>query len=417
MTAKPTNDAEGDAADDDVRGRVTTGDEPRASDDPGEEITDDVARRRRPTWLRNAVRIIAATLTVFLVLTGVSIGRALTAPGTDSVAARLAEWARDHAMSPLVTWAENQQYQQNKPKVGGSLSSSEQAQLRDGPAPTATNAFHLPAAISPIVHPALAGEGTWHVLVSDGKQPVVMRALLRPDQTHTSYLADVAWIDTNKVRFVLHPGSVEPGGGPWTEADSIPPSQRTGLVATFNSAFRLKDALMGPHGGYYADGRTVGQLRNGYAAFMIRRNGSMTVGMWGRDESLRDPNIVAVRENLRMLVDNGRVQADAMDGSGQAWGFTIKNAYYVWRSGIGVTAGGDIVYAMGPALSVQTLAQILQRAGAVRAMELDINPDWVSFMSYADPSSPTPAKLMNFNRPADRYFRPSSRDFVAAFLK
>ena len=32
----------------------------------------------------------------------------------------------------------------------------------------------------------------------------------------------------------------------------------------------------------------------------------------------------------------------------------------------------------GPALSVCTLGRILQDAGVVRGMELDINPDWVS---------------------------------------
>jgi len=87
------------------------------------------------------------------------------------------------------------------------------------------------------------------------------------------------------------------------------------------------------------------------------------------------------------------------------------------RSGVGVTASGDIVYAMGPALSVQSLATILQRAGAVRAMELDINPVWVSFMTYTahGDAAPTPVKLTGFSRPADRYFHPSTRDFVAVY--
>jgi hypothetical protein len=114
------------------------------------------------------------------------------------------------------------------------------------------------------------------------------------------------------------------------------------------------------------------------------------------------------------------VQADAQDGSGQTWGYTIRNAYYVWRSGVGVTATGDIVYAMGPTLSVQTLAEILRRAGAVRAMELDINPDWVSFMSYpagGNPANPAPVKLMGFTRPANRYYGQSSRDFVAVYTR
>jgi hypothetical protein len=75
---------------------------------------------------------------------------------------------------------------------------------------------------------------------------------------------------------------------------------------------------------------------------------------------------------------------------------------------------------MGPTLSVETLAILLQRAGAVRAMELDINPAWVSFMSYnplPNPNNPAPVKLDNFNQPADRYYQPCSRDFVAAYAR
>ncbi len=251
-------------------------------------------------------------------------------------------------------------------------------------------------------------------------QPAVLKAMLRPDATHTSYLAEVAWINTHDVRFVLHPGSEEPGHGPWTVPDTIPAAQRHGLVATFNGGFRLKDALAGPFGGYYADGRAVGQLANGVAAEIFRRDGSMTVGLWGRDATLADPTVVAVRENLRLLVDNGQITASSADGSSRTWGYTIKNAYYVWRSGIGVTDTGDIVFAMGSTLSVQTLADVLRRAGAVRAMELDINPAWTSFMSYTagpDPANPAPAKLTDFSRPADRYYQPSSRDFVAAYLR
>lgn len=378
-------------------------------------------RRQRPRWLRYTFRGVTAVAVIFLILVGTSIGSALTQPGTDSVAARLAEWGRGHGLSGLITWGENQQYQHHKPAVGGTLTPAEQQQLdasRNAPSPAPM--LDVPAAIAPIVSPAIAGEGRWQVLVTNGAQPVVMRALLRPDTRHTSYLAYVAWIDASKVRFVLHPGTQEPGHGPWTQATTIPAGQRTGLVATFNSGFRLQDALIGPYGGYLADGRQIGKLQNGSAAMIFRSDGSMTIGQWGRDGTATDHSIVAVRENLHLLVDHGQIQADAMDGSGQTWGYTVKNAYYVWRSGVGVTANGDIVYAMGPTLSVQTLAQILQRAGAVTAMELDINPDWVSFMSYqaaGQPANPTPVKLTNFSKPADRYYQTSSRDFIAVYAR
>ena len=54
----------------------------------------------------------------------------------------------------------------------------------------------------------------------------------------------------------------------------------------------------------------------------------------------------------------------------------------------------------------------------MRAMELDINPEWVSYMWYSPGSgggSPVPHKLAAFVRPAHRYYSESSRDFFAVY--
>jgi len=89
---------------------------------------------------------------------------------------------------------------------------------------------------------------------------------------------------------------------------------------------------------------------------------------------------------------------------------------------VGVTADGALVYAGGPALSITALARTLQAAGAVRAMELDINTDWVSAYTYgpsnpADGSSPIVGKklLDNMSRDGSRYLQPGERDFFAFF--
>jgi len=44
-----------------------------------------------------------------------------------------------------------------------------------------------------------------------------------------------------------------------------------------------------------------------------------------------------------------------------------------------------LVYAQGPALAPLQLASLLARAGVVRGMQLDINPDWPIFATY-DPA-------------------------------
>ena len=58
-----------------------------------------------------------------------------------------------------------------------------------------------------------------------------------------------------------------------------------------------------------------------------------------------------------------------------------------WRSGLGVTADGALVYVVGPLLDPLQVADLLVQAGAVRGMQLDINPSWPVFASFK-PATP-----------------------------
>ena len=372
---------------------------------------------RRHPILRRSLIALSAAAAVFLGVVGWSIAGALTAPGTDTVEARLAEWGRDHGLSGAVDWLETRQYQEHPPQVGGGLSDQAKALLGapggKAPAPQAATSM-LPPAVAPFAAPAQPGEGQWRATEVVNGKPVLAETYLRPDASHTSYLTAVAWIDHTSVRFALHPGFDEPGGT-WALPSTVPPGQRTGLLATWNGGFRIQDS----QGGYYQDGRTVGDLRDGAASEIFYTDGSMTIGQWGRDATM-GPKIEAVRQNLDLLVDKSTVLPGVDLGVEENWGASLYGSFYVWRSGIGVTANGDLLYACGPALSVRSLAEVLQRAGAVRAMELDINPSWVSFMSYnsaTDPANPSPVKILDFDRPADRYYDQSSRDFVTAYSR
>jgi hypothetical protein len=172
-------------------------------------------------------------------------------------------------------------------------------------------------------------------------------------------------------------------------------------------------------GGYYTDGKTVMPLRRGAASFVVYRNGTADIAKWGRDVTM-SPNVVSVRQNLDLLVDHGKPVPGLNPKDTTQWGFTLGNAVYVWRSGVGITANGALVYVGGPGLNITTLADTLARAGAVRAMELDINTDWVSLATYS-PRTPTgaatPANGKNllpsmFGTPG-RYFESFwSRDFI-----
>ncbi|MEO6821358.1 MAG: phosphodiester glycosidase family protein [Candidatus Nanopelagicales bacterium] len=361
-------------------------------------------------------RTVLAGILLFLVTTSWSLIGALTAPGDDGVSVKLAEWARDHYLGPVVTLAENVQYDLNPPATGGTPDTSQLAAgAAEGSQPNSTSpsrptTIALAPRLVPPVSPALPGEGVYVPVVSSAAGPLVQQTFVRPDTVHTSYLTGVAWM-SHTLHFVLHPGFQNPGLSGMSEPDLIAGKQLPGLVATFNSGFKMQDA----EGGYYDHGTTVGTLTAGAASLVIYKDGHATVGTWGKDVSMA-PDVAFVRQNLKLLISGGHV-APNLDANVQStWGATIGGAAAVWRSGLGVTAKGDLVYVLGDAMTVSDLADILHRAGAVNAMQLDINQTWTSFMYYTHyATAPVPHKLGDFQRPVDRYLGDTSRDFVAVY--
>jgi phosphodiester glycosidase len=384
-------------------------------------------RRGRPTWSKSRTHRrrrlfvgVGVVLAVTLVWLTISLGGALTNPALgSSMSARFAEWFREHGGASVVNWAENEWYSHHQPKVGGALPKGTiHAPKTVVTQPAAVAVAHLPppAPIVPVVSPPLSGEGQWSPAgrLVDGL-PAVYETELRPSAIHTSYVVGVAWMDTELLRATLYSGSQIPGGGPYTHTAPISPTDASTLVAAFNAGFLMSDA----NGGYYTDGKTIVPLRVGAASFVVYRNGTSTVGQWGRDVTM-SPDIVSVRQNLDLLVDNGQAVPAAYDQNASQWGATLGGALYVWRSALGVTADGALVYIGGPGLDITDLATLLVRAGAVRGMELDINTDWVNFSSY-QPDKPNGLAsatngtelLAGMTGTPGRYFQPWwARDFI-----
>jgi len=357
------------------------------------------SRRARRRAVRRARRTIAGrhpvatgTLAVLAALTPVwlSLENALTNPSLGvTLPARGAEWVREHGGASAVAWIENLWYSHHPPRVGGrppagaipkpvSLTTLPPTRVASGPVP-----LPAPSPMVPFASPAIAGEGQWHPA---GRTvhgvPAIYETYLRPDAVHTSYVVGVAWMDTRLLRATLYSGSFIPGGGPWKYTAPIEPSAARTLVAAFNAGFRIQDA----NGGYFTQGKTFLPLHPGGASFVIYRNGAVAIGSWG-SELRMTPAVEAVRQNLSLLVDNGRPVPGLNANDTTKWGFTLGNQVYVWRSGVGITANGALVYVGGPGLNITDLANLLVRAGAVRAMELDINTDWVNFATYRPASA------------------------------
>jgi hypothetical protein len=390
------------------------------------------ARPARPAAGRRKPRpkrwIALVVVLVVLIPTLDSYFQALTGPGNDALSIRSVEWLRSHHFRWLVNDVENFWYTHHQPKKGGTLSPALRAQMAQGavnpsagtrPAPQSV-ALPSPAPIAPLVSNSMPGEGQWRPL---GRAvhglPAMYATYLRPDAVHTGLLAAVAWIDPRLVRVVQYAGVLEPGGGGWAHQLPISPAVRPQLLAVFNSGFKMDDA----QGGYYDSGRYARPLRVGAATLWITGDGMAHVGQWGHDGSLTS-DVVMARQNLHLIVDQGQPVPGVENNNPAQWGWTVGNKVLVWRSGVGETANGALVYAGGPGLSAYGLARLLARAGAVRAMELDINSNWVDFFTYAPgpPGSPpgdlSVSKLLVDMQPsASNYLSASSRDGVAIFAR
>lgn len=338
----------------------------------------------------------------------VDLGSALAQPSQDSVVARGAEWARSRGLGGLVSWAEWAAYQINPPPTGGAPT----AGIPIEATPVATTATDAGACgRQPMATPAgtpLPAEGAWQPIERVGNKDAILATFVRPDSSHTGFLAGVTCIDQELTRFTLHPGTQLPGSSGWSQKPTVAGSLGN-LLATFNSGFLMRDA----NGGFWMDGKSVGKLVAGQASMVFYRDGRLDIRAW--EGGTPASSITAVRQNLVLLVDGGRVTEAVQHADSGAFGRTLGDTTYVWRSGVGIRPDGSVVTVHGDALSVKTLAELLKDAGAVRAMQLDINRDWTSYIYYThDSGSVTPLKLTSDQvRPPDRYLQTSTRDFVA----
>ena len=146
-------------------------------------------------------------------------------------------------------------------------------------------------------------------------------------------------------------------------------------------------------GGYYTEGRMIRPLVRGDASLVIYADGAVTIGAWGSDVTMT-PLVAAVRQNLFPLVVDGTPSAPRVDTHLAGVGRHLSLRGRAAR--LGVTSGGPAWASPRTApwstwsarlLSPLQLADLLVRAGAVRGMQLDINPSWPVFASFK-PAAP-----------------------------
>jgi hypothetical protein len=368
-----------------------------------------------PLW-RRARRIFLLASIACLLPAGVSYVNAMSEKHNVGLGISSVEWLRQHGGNSLVTQIENWYYTLNAPEKGGpTLHSLPRVGVAavGGRGGSGVESAYRPPRIAPIIHPALPGEGVWKAAAKRaGPRPPILVTTFRSDPEYPRFVAGVAWIDSSLTHLAYMPGLAEPPGPlPHRGPSEVPDALRKRVVATFNGGFPLETS----GGGLIYRGKAKEAMVNGAATVVEYRDGRVDIVRWHSGAQASE-NVWFAKQNLPPIIYEAHLNPNLSDGP--EWGETVNNAVRVWRSGLGIDSRGNLIYAAADNQTVESLAKILQRAGAVRALELDINEDWTSFITYSGPGAVGPGNLLpEMFRPADRYLTPDERDFFAVYLR
>jgi hypothetical protein len=371
-------------------------------------------RRRRRRWL------VALLVPLVVLSPGLySYTTTMLQPSSLPLGVRSVEWLREHHGNWLVDEVEHIYYGWWKaPKKGG-------PQLRKlpivgiarprSPARARPHAAPWPPRVKPVFPHPLPGEGVWRGTgpLVNGKPPVLITTF-RTERDYPRIVAYVAWFDHARTAFAYYPGRYEPPSAAVRGPMMVPNDQRWRLLATFNGGFTHADG----NNGSTDNGAINEPLTDANATLLGYRDGRVAIVKWDGGPNA-SPNVAWARQSLAPIVWNGRINpALNINPNSPQWGYTLGGVTRVWRTGIGIDRRGNLIYAVADDQTVITLAKILQHVGAVRAMELDINPEWHTLITYTHhhgllPTLVEPQPM----QPPTRYLTPDDRDFFAVYRR
>ncbi len=245
---------------------------------------------------------------------------------------------------------------------------------------------------------------TWYHAAS------ILTTSFAPNAAVPSVIATATWIRSSTTDLSLYLGYKGPdpsyvNRGP----EMVPPSVRGRLLATFNSGFYEADGAAG----FYVNHTLYHAMINGLATVERFSNGRVDVVRW-TGPARPGANIQMARQNLPLMVNAGR--PTPLSANNANWGSTLGGVAAVWRSALGIDPKGNLVYVAAPEQTSSSLAAILVELHIVRGMQLDINPEWPIFVSYAGPGARGPALIVpNPNQTPGRFLYPSIKDFFSVY--
>lgn len=264
----------------------------------------------------------------------------------------------------------------------------------------------------------LKNEGVWNILPNYlfSNNAVLAETFLRPDKERSYALVSLVKINMQKLSIGLQAGTYYPGGPFKAYGKGYVPKKiqnSNSLLAVFNGGFQAKDGNYG----LILGGKTFIPLIKNMPTIAIYNNGSTKIIDYTGQKIAK--NIIALRQNGPYLIKNSQI-TQFVENDLDTWGRTTTNSIYTWRSGLGITKNGNVIYAVGPSLIPKTLALALKEAGAVNAIQLDINPFWVRFILYQSLGSGKythSSLLKNMQDGGYQYLHGYNKDFFYIYKK
>ncbi len=264
----------------------------------------------------------------------------------------------------------------SSPPSGASTSKSKSPSTTTTTLPTAVCIHTSPTATSLICHHWRQLDTWFHA------KPSILVTSFAPNEQVPNVVAYAAWIRTSTTDLALYPGYKGPGPTKLNRGpEEVPLDGRARLLAAFNSGFYEADSA----GGFYANKTLYDPMVNGLATVVRYTNGTVNITKW-TGGATPGPSIVMARQNLQLLVNDAHATPQSLNN--QLWGLTLGGAQSVWRTALGIDTEGDLIYVAAPEQTSTSLAQIMEQLHVVRAMQLDINPEWPIFVTYANRGAP-----------------------------
>ncbi len=255
-----------------------------------------------------------------------------------------------------------------------------------------------PPPMRTVVSPLLPGEGQWIALDRDpfitpapsGRAPAFVTSFVRPNVRRQDVRVYVTLWDPRQIELHIEAGSVEPVGASGEHGPGLVPRAPEvikRMVAGFNGGFQAQ------HGEYGMQANGIEYLPpKPYAATVVElRDGSNAFGAWpgpiadgavgGGGAPVVPSDIVALRQNLTALVQNGKFNPWGRTwwgGTPPGWADQIHST----RSAICLTEEGFIGYFYSMSISAEDLAEGMLHARCAFGIHLDMNPGHAGFEFY-----------------------------------